>query len=91
MAKYVLDPVHLYFKNPDGSFSGGWVLVIVGIVWIASGARMVWRSSGMSDQLINQFKLRLPLVTVRIIGVAVIVVGLLMSGAALASTPGNLY
>jgi len=45
----------------------------------------------MSDQLINQFKLRLPLVTVRIIGVAVIVVGLLMSGAALASTPGKLY
>jgi uncharacterized membrane protein YidH (DUF202 family) len=91
MAQSVLDPLHLYLKNPDGSLSGGWLLIIVGIGWIAGGARLFWRPSLMVDQYWNQFKVRLPVVAVRAIGVGVVIVGLTLSIMALAATPGKLY
>jgi hypothetical protein len=91
MAQSGFDPIHLYLKNPDGSLRGGWLLIIVGIGWIAVGARLVWRPSLMVDQYWNQFKVRLPVVAVRAIGVAVVVVGLMLSIVAVAATPGKLY
>ena len=91
MAQYALVPLHLYLKNPDGSLSGGWLLIIVGIVWIASGARLVWRPSLMVGPSWNQFKVRLPVVAVRAIGVGVVIVGLMLAIVALSATPGKLY
>jgi hypothetical protein len=92
MAQYVLVPLYLYLKNPDGSLTaGGWLLIIVGIVWIASGARLVWRPSLMVGPPRNQFKVRLPVVAVRAIGVGVVIVGLMFAIVALSATPGKLY
>jgi uncharacterized membrane protein YidH (DUF202 family) len=92
MAQYVLVALYLYLKNPDGSLSGGgWLLIIVGIVWIATGARLVWRPSLMVGPSPNQFKVRLPVVAVMAIGVGVVIVGLMLAIVALSATPGKLY
>jgi multisubunit Na+/H+ antiporter MnhB subunit len=91
MAQYVVVSLYLYLKNPDGSLSGGWLLIIVGIVWISSGARLVWRPSLMVGPYRKQFKVRLPVVAVRAIGVGVVIVGLMLSILALSATPGKLY
>jgi hypothetical protein len=91
MLQYALDPLYLYLKNPDGSLSGGWLLIIVGIAWIASGARLVWRPSLMVDWYRDHLKVRLSGVAVRALGVTVVVVGLALSVLALTATPGKLY
>jgi hypothetical protein len=39
----------------------------------------------------NQFKVRLPLVAVRAIGVGVVIVGLMLAIVALSAKPGKLY
>jgi hypothetical protein len=91
MLQYALDPLYLYLKNPDGSLSGGWLLIIVGIAWIAGGARLVCRPSLIVDSYRDHFKVRLPVVAVRVLGVTVVIVGLALSVLALTATPGKLY
>jgi hypothetical protein len=91
MPQYVLTTLYLYLKNSDGSLSGGWLLIIVGVGWIAAGTRLVWRPSLLADQYRDHFKVRISVLAVRAIGVGVVIVGLGLSVLALTATPGKLY